>query len=150
MAEVCGALAGSVGGGAYLSDVPLFEEASVFAAVLGGLLAVGGGMVATDGDHVPLLGVGVGAAWLAATGGAFCTVVSSLRDERRSSNQPTMTMLMTSSATMATAHTGKRAFGGATLTSNRAGPVCRWRSVSDFLSASRMNDIVQPPCVSAR
>jgi hypothetical protein len=28
------------------------------------------------------------------------------------------------------------------LTSNRAGPVCRWRSVSDFLSASRMNDIV--------
>jgi len=43
MAEVCGALAGSVGGGAYLSDVPLFEEASVFAAVLGGVLAVGGG-----------------------------------------------------------------------------------------------------------
>ena len=42
---------------------------------------------------------------------------------------------------MATAHTGNRAFGGATLTSNRAGPVCRWRSLSDFFSASRMNDI---------
>jgi hypothetical protein len=31
------------------------------------------------------------------------------------------------------------------LTSNSAGPLWRWRSLSDFFSASRMNDIGHPP-----
>jgi hypothetical protein len=82
---------------------------------------------------------------LVEAGGVFTAVVSSPWDDRRSSIHPTMIMLTTSNATIAIAHTGNRDFGGATLTSNSAGPDCRWRSLSDFFSASRMNDIVQPP-----
>jgi len=103
-------------------------------------MLVGGGIVATDGDQVPLLLPCVGACWLAAAGGVFCAA-SSAFDDLRNNIQPTITMLMTSSTTMAIAHTGNPALGGATFTSNRAGPVCRCRSVSDFFSASRMNDI---------
>ena len=43
------------------------------------------------------------------------------------------------------AHRGSPLLGGATRTSNSAGPFCCWRSVSDFLRASRMNDIGYPP-----
>ena len=46
---------------------------------------------------------------------------------------------------MASAHNGRRVRGGATFTSNSAGPFWRWRSLSDFFSASRMNDIGHPP-----
>src|SRR5882757_686916 len=99
----------------------------------------GGGSAETDGDQVPELGPCAG--WLAAGGGVFCPAPSSLRDVCRSSSQPTITMLMANSATMAMAQTGNPAFGCATFTSNRAGPVCRCRSFSDFFSASRMNDI---------
>jgi hypothetical protein len=81
---------------------------------------------------------------------ALVAAVSSPWDERRRSIHPTMIMLTTSNPAMAIAHTGNRDFGGATLTSNSAGPDCRCRSLSDFFSASRMNDIVQPPWASAR
>src|SRR3954471_10412921 len=100
---------------------------------------VGGGIVATDDDHVPLLLACV-ACRLAVLCAVFCAA-SSVFEDLRNNIQPTITMLMTSSTTMAIAHTGNPAFGGATFTSNRAGPVCRCRSVSDFFSASRMNDI---------
>lgn len=61
-----------------------------------------------------------------------------------------MTALAASIAAIATAHTGKRLFGGAIFTSKSAGPVCLCRSLSDFFSASRMNDMDQLPWVSAR
>ena len=61
-----------------------------------------------------------------------------------------MAALTASSAAIATAQSGKRFLGGAIFTSNRAGPLCRCRSLSDFFSASSMKDMGQLPWVSAR
>jgi hypothetical protein len=112
---------------------------------LGGA-AVGAGAALADGDAAGGIAAPAPAVVaLVEAGEVFAAVVSSPWDDRRSSIHPTMIMLTTSNATIAIAHTGNRDFGGATLTSNSAGPDCRWRSLSDFFSASRMNDIVQPP-----
>ena len=43
-----------------------------------------------------------------------------------------------------TTQTGNLRRGAATLTSNSAGAACRWRSFSDFFSASRMKDMSAP------
>src|SRR5688572_17929692 len=62
----------------------------------------------------------------------------------RISTQTSATTLTISNRASATTHTGKRRRGAATFTSNSAGVLWRWRSVSDFLSASRMKDISAP------
>jgi hypothetical protein len=49
-----------------------------------------------------------------------------------------------SSAVSATAQSGNLARGFATPASIRPGEDCRWRSSSDFFSASRMNDMRRP------
>lgn len=77
-------------------------------------------------------------------------VLGSVWGGRRQSNQPPIIMFTPSRTAIATAHSGNRAFGGAIFTSKSAGPLCLWRSVSDFFSASRMNDIAQPPWALAR
>src|SRR5262245_64180551 len=50
-------------------------------------------------------------------------------------------MFTPSSAARPAAHSGNLRRGAATLTSNSAGDDWRWRSFSDFLSASRMKDM---------
>jgi hypothetical protein len=72
-------------------------------------------------------------------------VAASAAAGRRSNTHPTINRFTASSAASPIAHNGKPLRGGATLTSKSAGPFCRWRSVSDFFSASRMNDIGHPP-----
>ncbi|MBK9253780.1 MAG: hypothetical protein IPM70_18670 [Proteobacteria bacterium] len=47
----------------------------------------------------------------------------------------------TSTAAITQAQGGMRRRGGAMRTSISTGPDCRWRSDSDFFSASRMNDM---------
>src|ERR1700730_3904851 len=131
-------------GGRLPGDTPL-GGALLYGVLLSG--AAGDGAPAVTGGATAagvVLFVTVGAAAGAAAGGVF-VAVSSPWETRRTSIHPTMIMFTTSNATMAIAHTGNRDFGGATLTSNSAGPDCRWRSLSDFFIASRMNDIVQPP-----
>ena len=58
----------------------------------------------------------------------------------RSSTHASTAAFTASSAPRPIAHIGYRLRGGATLTSNKAGDAWRWRSVSDFLRASRMKD----------
>ena len=58
--------------------------------------------------------------------------------------------LIPSSTAITTAHTGNVRRGGATLTSKSDGPLCRWRSLSDFFSASRMNDMMGYSCAAVR
>jgi len=61
------------------------------------------------------------------------------------SSQPTTTRFMSSNVPSPTAQMPNRLLGGATFTSNNAGPFLRWRSLSDFFSASSMKDMGQPP-----
>src|ERR1700737_3597436 len=100
-------------------------------ALLNGGAVGGAAVLVTEGAPVALPAAGgavppeTGAVALAEAGGVFVAAVSSVCDERRRSSQATIHTLMTSRATMATAQTGNRAFGGAPFTSNSAGPVCR-------------------------
>src|SRR6202051_693702 len=113
MAALCGALASAVGVCANAGGAP---GPDAFGAASDGAPVRRGARVEAEGEPDVV------------AGGVFCAAVSSARVEGRSNNQPTMIILMTSRTAMATVHMGKRAFGGATLTSNRAGPLCRWLS----------------------
>src|SRR5262249_38700212 len=138
------------------------EDAPVVATVEAGVAATAGagelaypcgavaGGAAGGAAEAPVAGEMRAALVCWTCGVTFAAASSPPRDERRRSRYPTMLTLITSNATMARAQGGNRALGGAPLTSNSAGPDCRCRSLSDFFSASRMNDIDQPPWASAR
>jgi hypothetical protein len=149
-------MAAALAGGAVVGDMLPGSGALLDGALFGGGTVDGAAALVTEGGTgagvllVLTAGGAVGVVVPVEPGGVFVAVVASPWDERRNSIQPTMIMLTTSNATIAIAHIGNRDFGGATLTSNSAGPDCRWRSLSDFFSASRMNDIVQLPWASAR
>src|SRR5688572_4942749 len=70
-----------------------------------------------------------------------CAAGGSPDAPERMSTHTSTAMFTTSSAPSAYAHTGRLRRGAATFTSNRAGVEARWRSVSDFLRASRMKDM---------
>jgi len=103
--------------------------------------------------EAPAAGVGVPAAAPAEAAPATVVALTSAVAACvwwRSSSHMTMPRFTNSNSAIAMAHSGKRVRGGATRTSNSAGPLCRWRSLSDFFSASRMNDIDSPAVMSIR
>src|SRR5688572_13228123 len=76
-----------------------------------------------------------------AAGGGVAAAVCSGASGLRISTQASAIMFTPNNTASPTAQTGNRRRGAATLTSNRAGEACRWRSVSDFFRASRMKDM---------
>src|SRR3954470_17317423 len=86
-----------------------------------------------------------GAAALAgiAAGAAGMLAVAGAGGERHASQANTPT-LMINTIPNTTAQIGKRRVGRTMRISSSAGPACRWRSFSDFFSASRINDMDHP------
>jgi len=106
----------------------------------------GGAGVVAAAARGPSAAASAGAGGAGPGTAAAAVLVSAVRAAGcRHSIHMTMARFTSSSAATAMAHSGNPVRGGATLTSKSAGPLWRWRSLSDFFRASRMKDIDHPP-----